>query len=144
MVSNYRSCNEMDTGKGILVRSDSELHRDDFVTGAHPRGGSDPVAEGDGICHLRIIHLVGGPFNFDDGFVGHDAVVGVLEVQAQVAVSAVREEDVADGSVDDVFHAKGVALFVRFPEGGEGVVAGVVDDGCHDGLKLMELDVVLG
>lgn len=49
-----------------------------------------------------------GAFDLDDGFVGADGVVAVLEVEAEGEVGGVLEEDFADGAVDDVVDGRGL------------------------------------
>jgi hypothetical protein len=51
-------------------------------------------------------------FDLDDGLVGADGVVAVLEVEAVGDVGAVLEEDVADGTFNDVF-TDGACIIVQ-------------------------------
>ena len=52
-----------------------------------------------------------GAFDLNDGLVGADGVVAVLEVEAEGNMGAVLEEDIADGTVDDVVDER--ALYNR-------------------------------
>jgi hypothetical protein len=51
---------------------------------------------------------VRGVFDLDDGLVGANGVVAVLEVEAEGEVGAVLKEDIADGTVDDVVDGRGL------------------------------------
>jgi len=74
---------------------------------------------------------VGGAFDLDDGFIGADGMVAVLEVEAEGEVSSVLKEDIADGAVDDVVDGRGLAGDIRLPKRGKIVVTDVVDEGGH-------------
>lgn len=49
-----------------------------------------------------------GAIDLDDGLVGANGVVAVLEVEAEGEVGAVLKEDIADGTVDDVVDGRGL------------------------------------
>jgi hypothetical protein len=53
---------------------------------------------------------VRGAFDLDDGLVGSDGVVAMLKVEAEGDVGAVLEEDIADGTVDDVVDGRGLTI----------------------------------
>jgi hypothetical protein len=86
----------------IRSRDNSKLHREHLATGSHPGSRNDLVPEGDDVLDCLTIHQVCGAFDLDDGLVGADGVVAVLEVEAEGNVGAVLKENIADGTVDDV------------------------------------------
>ena len=49
-----------------------------------------------------------GAFHLDDGLVGADGVVAVLEVEAEGEIGRMLEEDVADGTVHNVLDRRGL------------------------------------
>jgi hypothetical protein len=51
---------------------------------------------------------VRGAFHLDDGLVGADGVVAVLEVEAEGEISCMLKEDVADGAVYNVLDRQGL------------------------------------
>ena len=85
----------------IHSRDDGELHREHLPAGGHPGRRNDLVSEGNNVFDGRASHQVRGAFNFDDGLIGADGVVAVLEVEAEGEVGGVFEKDFADGAVDD-------------------------------------------
>jgi hypothetical protein len=92
----------------IRGRDNGELHREHLATGGHPGRRNDLVPEGDDVLDGLTIHQVRGAFDLDDGLVGADGVVAVMEVEAEGEMSGVLEEDVADGAVDDVVDGRGL------------------------------------
>jgi|SRR5947209_13073275 hypothetical protein len=91
----------------ILGRDDGELHRKHLATGGHPSRRNDLVP-GDDVLDGLTTHQVRGAFDLDDGFVGADGMVAVLEVEAEGEVGGVLKEDFADGAVDDVVDGRGL------------------------------------
>jgi hypothetical protein len=74
----------------------------------HPGRRNDLVPEGDDVLDSLTIHQVRGAFDLDDGLVGADGVVVMLKVEAEGDVGAVLEEDITDGTVDDVVDGRGL------------------------------------
>jgi hypothetical protein len=94
--------------RGILGRDDGELYWEYLATGSHLGRRNDLVPEGGDALDGHTIHHVRGTFDLDDGFVGADGVVAVLEVEAEGDVDAVLKEDIADRTVDDVVDGRGL------------------------------------
>ena len=92
----------------IRSRDNSKLHREHLATGSHPGRRNDLVPEGDDVLDGLTIHQVHGAFDLDDGIVGADGVVAVLEVEAEGNVGAVLKENIADGTGDDVVDGRGL------------------------------------
>jgi len=92
----------------IPGRDEGELHRVYHTIRAHSGRRNDAVPEGDDLLDGLTIHQVRGAFDFDDSFIGAGGMVAVLEVEAVGDVSAVLEEDIADGTVDDVVDGRGL------------------------------------
>jgi len=74
---------------------------------------------------------VRGAFHLDNGLVGADGVVAVLEVEAEGGIGRMLEEDIADGAVNDVVDGRGLAGDIRLLKRREIVVTNVVDEGGH-------------
>jgi hypothetical protein len=82
-----------------------------LATGCHPGRQNDLVPQGSDVLDGLTIHQVRGAFHLDDGLVGADGVVAVLEVEAEGDIGRMLEEDIADGAVNDV--VDGRALYKR-------------------------------
>jgi hypothetical protein len=99
---------EMPKEHDIPGRDDGELHREHLATGGHPGDRNHLIPERDDVLDSLTIHQVPGAFDLDDGLVGADSVVAVLEVEVEGEVGGVLEEDIADGAVDDVVDGRGL------------------------------------
>lgn len=49
-----------------------------------------------------------GALHLDDGLVGTDGMVAVLEVKAELELGSVHAEDIADRAVDNVVNRRGL------------------------------------
>ena len=92
----------------IRGRDDGELHWEHLATGGHPGRRNDLVPEVGDVLDSLTIHQVRSAFHLDDGLVGADGVVAVLEVEAEGEIGGVLEEDAANGAVDDVIEGRGL------------------------------------
>ena len=86
----------------IRGRDDGKLHWEYLTIRGHPGRRNNLVPKGDNVLDSLTIHQVRGAFDFDNCFVGADGVVAVLEVEAVGHVGVVLEEDIPDGTIDDV------------------------------------------
>jgi hypothetical protein len=94
--------------KHDILGRDDELHREHLASRSHPGRRNDLVPEGDDVLDGLTIHQVRGAFDPDDGLIGADGVVAVPEVEAEGDLGTVLEEDIADGTVDDVVDGQGL------------------------------------
>jgi hypothetical protein len=92
----------------IYRRDNGELYREHLATGDHPGHRNDLIPEGDDVLDGLTIHQVRGAFDLNDGLVGTDGVVAILKVEAEGDVGAVLEEDITDGTVDNVVDGRGL------------------------------------
>ena len=89
-----------------IRRDDSELHWEHLAIRGHPGRWYDLVPEGNDILHGLVIHQMRSTFNLDNGLVSANGVMAVLEVEAEGGIGSVLEEDIADGTVDDVIDGR--------------------------------------
>lgn len=87
---------------------DGELHREHLSTGDHPGSWNDCVPKGGDILNGLAIHQVCGAFDLDNGLVGADGVVAMLEIEAKSEMGGVLEKDIANRAVDDVVNERGL------------------------------------